>query len=467
MLKMVKPHFIILFYMLFCVAMIAVKKIRPQWLKSIMWLSYTLLVFFAAQWLYNQYEQHEQQLQKDVNSLFTDVQEQIADSILLNDVADPAIINKTAVESIVAAGRQRTTETTDKQARNIALSPQGLHLMLKSLSNITGTEEKRLFRLDTIAFNDIFSSRMQQNGWPFSAHWINNKDSNNREAKSIFIASSFFTHENGIIIGDYNGYLIRNIFPQLFFILFLLTVTGMAFWLAYRSLQEQIRLSRLKDDFISNMSHELKTPIATVKVVLEALNNFNVIEQPQLSREYLAMATSEMDRLELLATRVLNTSVIENGTLQLQQESYDLKKLIEEVLQAMHLRFSQLDATVSFEAKGRNFTIPMDKLHIQGTLVNLIDNSLKYGISPVHIHIALTELNGKVQLALTDNGPGIPEEYHSKVFDKFFRVPTGNRHNTKGYGLGLSYAAQVIRQHNGSIDINNIATGGCKFTLTF
>ncbi|MBS1687994.1 MAG: sensor histidine kinase, partial [Bacteroidetes bacterium] len=137
------------------------------------------------------------------------------------------------------------------------------------------------------------------------------------------------------------------------------------------------------------------------------------------------------------------------------------------VLQAMHLRFSQLDAKVSFEARGYNFTIPMDKLHIQGTLVNLIDNSLKYGISPVRIHIALTESNGKVQLALTDNGPGIPEEYHDKVFDKFFRVPTGNRHNTKGYGLGLSYAAQVIRQHNGSIDINNITTGGCKFTLTF
>ncbi|MGN6569494.1 MAG: sensor histidine kinase [Flavipsychrobacter sp.] len=440
--------------------MIAVKKIKPQWLKSIMWLSYGLLIFFAAQWLYNQYEQHEQQLQKDVNTLFTDVQEQIADSILLNDVADPSIVNKTAIEHIVASGKQKTTD-------NITLSPQGLHLMLKSLSNITGAEEKRLFRLDTIAFNDIFSSRMQQNGWHFSAHWIDSKDSNNRQAKSIFIPSNFFTHENGVVVGNYNGYLLRSVLPQLLFILFLLSVTGFAFWLAYRSLQEQIRLGKLKDDFISNMSHELKTPIATVKVVLEALNNFNVIEQPQLSREYLGMATTEMDRLELLATRVLNTSVIENGTLQLQQESYDLKKLVEEVLQAMQLRFAQAGASVTLYVSGNAFAIPIDKLHIQGTLVNLIDNSLKYGVSPVHIHITLTEANGKVQLALTDNGPGIPEEYHNKVFDKFFRVPTGNRHNTKGYGLGLSYAAQVLRQHNGSINLSNIATGGCRFTLTF
>jgi len=439
--------------------MIAVKKIRPQVLKRIMWLSYGLLIFFAAQWLYNQYQQHEQQLQKDVNSLFTDVQEQIADSILLNDVADPAIVNKAELEHIAATGKQ--------SPGNVSLSPQSLHLMLRSLGNITGQEEKRLFRLDTVAFNDIFSSRMQQNGWHFSTRWINNQDSNKRQVKSIFIASNFFTHENGVVVTNYNSYLLRSVLPQLCFILFLLSVTGFAFLLAYRSLQEQIRLSKLKDDFISNMSHELKTPIATVKVVLEALNNFNIIEQPQLSREYLGMATSEMDRLELLATRVLNTSVIENGTLQLQQESYNIKKLVEEVLQAMQLRFAQVGAKVSLDIKGSAFIIPIDKLHMQGTLVNLIDNSLKYGVAPVHIHITLTEANGKVQLMLSDNGPGIPEEYHDKVFDKFFRVPTGNKHNTKGYGLGLSYAAQVIRQHNGSIDLSNMATGGCRFTLTF
>ena len=104
---------------------------------------------------------------------------------------------------------------------------------------------------------------------------------------------------------------------------------------------------------------------------------------------------------------------------------------------------------------------------MQGVLVNLIDNSLKYGVAAVNIDISLTENNGAVQLALTDNGPGIPEEYREKVFEKFFRVPTGNRHNTKGHGLGLSYAAQVMRQHNGSINVDNIAEGGCVFTLTF
>ena len=151
----------------------------------------------------------------------------------------------------------------------------------------------------------------------------------------------------------------------------------------------------------------------------------------------------------------------------MQQESYDLQKLVQEVLQTMQLRLQQHNATASFTTEGTDFRIPIDKLHMQGVLVNLIDNSLKYGVAPVHINVALAAENGAVRLSFTDNGPGIPEEYKEKVFEKFFRVPTGNRHNAKGYGLGLSYAAQVMRQHNGNINVNNVAGGGCVFTLTF
>ncbi len=103
-------------------------------------------------------------------------------------------------------------------------------------------------------------------------------------------------------------------------IIILLLLTAASFWIAFKSLKAQIKLSSLKDDFISNMSHELKTPIATVKVALEALNNFNIIDDPKLSREYLGMAGAEMDRLELMATRVLNTSLLESGRIYMQQE---------------------------------------------------------------------------------------------------------------------------------------------------
>ncbi|MCW3123999.1 MAG: sensor histidine kinase [Flavipsychrobacter sp.] len=441
--------------------MTGIKKTKLQRIKWLLLISQVVLLLFTAQWMVSQYNDQQAQLKKNLVKLFTDVQRNIADSLVLAHI-EPAFINKAA--AIKEPGQ--CCETDSDAYTNVALSSQGIHRLLSG-TPISKADEKRLFNLDTTIFNEMFISEMKHNGWNFQSEWINSTDSNSKGQRAIFIQSNFFTNANGIVIDNYNWYLLGKLLPQLCFVLILLVLTGAASWITYRSLQAQIKLSQLKDDFISNMSHELKTPIATVKVALEALNNYNVIDNPKVNREYLGMATAEMDRLELLATRVLNTSLLETGKMYLQKESYDLKKLVDEVVQNMQLRLQQHNATISFRSSGNNFLIPVDKLHTQGVLVNLLDNSLKYGVSPVHIQIDLTESNGAVKLTLCDNGPGIPEEYREKVFEKFFRVPTGNRHNTKGYGLGLSYAAQVMRQHNGSINVNNVAEGGCMFTLTF
>ena len=429
-----------------------------QWIKGLMLFSQVLLLVFTAQWLYNQYSDQQEQLKKNITKVFVDVQQKIADSLLLSNVIDPA---------------PATLETMDAETngtehfKKVALSPQGLHRILSGASKISGTEAKKLFSTDSIVFNDLFTSEMRQNGWNFNAEWINNVDSPTKAASAIFIKSNFFTDAKGVVISNYRPYIFWRLLPQMFFVLILLALTATAFIVTFKSLQAQIKLSVLKDDFISNISHELKTPIATVKIALEALNNYNVIDDPKLSREYLGMAASEMDRLELLATRVLNTSLLDAGKIRLQQETHDLKTLVEEIVQIMQLRFAQQGAKVTLTATGKSFLVNLDKLHIQGVLVNLLDNSLKYNTAPANIHIALTESNGYVQLALADNGPGIPEEYREKVFEKFFRVPTGNRHNTRGHGLGLNYAAQVMRLHKGNIAVNNVAAGGCMFTLTF
>ncbi len=423
--------------------------------------SQVLLLLFTAQWLYSQYNEQQEQLKKNITKVFVDVQHKISDSLLISNVIDP--LPATNEESVEVQGEAQGTERFKK----VALSPEGLHRVLSGSAKISGSEANRLFSTDTIIFNDLFTYQMKQNGWNFNAQWIDTSDSDKKAANAIFIKSNFFTDANGVVISNYRHYIFWKLLPQFFFVLILLSLTATAFLMTYKSLDAQIKLGTLKDDFISNISHELKTPIATVKVALEALNNYNVIENTTLSREYLGMASSEMDRLELLATRVLNTSLLDAGKIYLQQETHDLKTLVEEIIQTMQLRFRQHDAKVSFKATGKSFLVHIDKLHMQGVLVNLLDNSLKYKVAPVNINIGLTEQNGAVQLSLSDNGPGIPEEYKEKVFEKFFRVPTGNRHNTKGHGLGLSYAAQVMRLHKGNIRVNNIAEGGCMFTLTF
>ena len=423
--------------------------------------SQVLLLLFTAQWLYNQYNDQQEQLKKNIAKVFVDVQQKITDSLKLTNVIDPVTANTGVTAEPTADGTERFNK--------VVLSPQGLHRLINGAATISGSEAKRLFSTDSIIFNELFASQLKQNGWNFNAQWINNTDSETKAANAIFIKnnSDFFSDANGVVISNYKNYLFWKLLPQIFFVLILLAITATAFIVTFKSLKAQIKLTTLKDDFISNVSHELKTPIATVKVALEALSNYNIIDDPKLSREYLGMASSEMDRLELLATRVLNTSMLEAGKIYLQQETYDLKNLVEEIIQTMQLRFQQHEAKVSFTASGSNFLAHIDKLHIQGVLINLLDNSLKYKAAPVNIDINLTEKNGALQLAFSDNGPGIPEEYREKVFEKFFRVPTGNRHNTKGHGLGLNYAAQVMRLHNGNIAVNNIAEGGCMFTLTF
>jgi len=440
--------------------MAAIKKSKLQWLKGLMVFSQVVLLLFTAQWMYSQYTEQQEQLKKNLTKVFIDVQQKINDSLLLANGMNPVAAN-------MPFDVNNETMSADADEHKANLSPGAVHKILAGTVRLSSAEEKRLFGMDTIIFNELFTSQMRQNGWDFNSEWINNSDSNKKAADAIFINSNFFTDANGVVVSNYRHYIFWKLLPQLFFVLILLSLTATAFVVTFNSLKAQIKLSFLKDDFISNMSHELKTPIATVKVALEALNNYNIIDDRKLSREYLGMATSEMDRLELLATRVLNTSLLETGKIYLQQESHDLKELVEGVLQSLQPRLRQHEAKVSFYASSDRFPVHVDVLHMQGVLVNLIDNSLKYGTAPVRINIDLSEENGKVRLALTDNGPGIPEEYKEKVFEKFFRVPTGNLHNTKGYGLGLSYVAQVMRQHKGNIAVNNIAEGGCMFTLTF
>jgi len=430
-------------------------------LKALMLFSQVALVLFTAQWLYSQYNEQQAQLKNGLTEMFGTVQHRISDSLLLQYNNVNLGNSQSAIAGNTGAGQYANEGKTQ-------LSNEGLQQILSKVGRPrSGADEKKLFGIDTIVFNDMFITAMRNNGWNFNARWINSSDSDKKSAASIFIASNFFTNANGVVVNNYWWYLFWRLVPQILFVIILLTLSAAAFYFTFRSLKAQIKLGSMKDDFISNMSHELKTPIATVKVALEALNSFNIIEDPKRGREYLGMATAEMDRLELLATRVLNTSLLESGNIYLQQETYDLNKLVQEVIQSMQLRVKQFGAKITLQTTGLNFTIPMDKLHMQGVLVNLVDNSLKYGGERVNIDITLAEHNGAVRLELKDNGPGIPEEYKEKVFEKFFRVPNGDRHNIKGHGLGLSYAAQVMRQHKGNIQMNNLATGGCMFTLTF
>ncbi len=267
-------------------------------------------------------------------------------------------------------------------------------------------------------------------------------------------------------LGEYQSYILQKMWPQILFSLFLFASIALAFYLVYRSLQQQRKLAALKNDFVSNITHELKTPITTVSVAIEALRNFQALNDPAKTEEYLDISQNELNRLSILVDRVLRMSRFEHATPELKKEPLNLQELLDNILLSFKLRFEQRQTDVNLDYHGDQFMVSADKAHLSSVLYNLIDNALKYSPEPPKIDIKVWEDKEQVWLRISDQGIGIEPEYQKKVFEKFFRVPTGNRHNVKGHGLGLSYVADVIRQHDGGLQLESKPDEGTSITFS-
>jgi two-component system phosphate regulon sensor histidine kinase PhoR len=288
---------------------------------------------------------------------------------------------------------------------------------------------------------------------------------------------AFFEKDNEVTIGFNNpvtfrvdisnttAFVLQKMWSQILVSLFLVGLTVFSFTLLLRNLVQQRKLTQIKNDFISNITHELKTPIATVSVAIEALRKFDALHDPEKTKEYLAISSNELQRLSFLVDKVLKLSMFEKHQVELKEEIIDLAVLVKEVVNSMKLQFEKYKAQVNVQLQGYRFDIEADRLHITSVLFNLLDNALKYSKENPSIHLELKEENERIQLIITDNGIGIPAEFHKKIFDKFFRVPAGDTHNVKGYGLGLSYVAYVIQRHYGSIEVESQPGIGSRFII--
>jgi two-component system, OmpR family, phosphate regulon sensor histidine kinase PhoR len=263
------------------------------------------------------------------------------------------------------------------------------------------------------------------------------------------------------------SHLLKRIAPEISFSIFLTLMTSGAFWLVYSNMLKQQRLVQVKDDFISNVTHELKTPVATVSVALEAIKNFSAMNDPVLTREYLDIAQRELGRLTSITDNILKTSVLEQKPVLEASEVVDLLEIAEDVYAAMKLMGASSNALVSFEAEGNDFRVRGSREHLSGALYNLAENALKYRSEDPHLDIRLSETNKSVIVAVRDNGPGIESAYHEKIFEKFFRVPQGNIHTIKGYGLGLNYVRTVVDLHHGTVQVVSALGKGSEFKLSF
>lgn len=228
---------------------------------------------------------------------------------------------------------------------------------------------------------------------------------------------------------------------------------------------KQKRLSEVKTDFINNMTHELKTPISTIGLSSESLLKNDFSNDPDRLQRYAGIIYKENKRLENQVERVLNMAKLDKNELTLEKEEVSIHEIIEEA--ADSFRFNQLEkgGEIKLELSATNDLVMVDVVHITNILFNLIDNGVKYSIEEPQILIKTNQENKGINITVIDHGIGIDKENQKYIFEKFYRVPTGNRHDVKGFGLGLYYVKLVIEEHGGTIRVKSKTGEGSSFSI--
>ena len=235
----------------------------------------------------------------------------------------------------------------------------------------------------------------------------------------------------------------------------------------FRTILTQKKLSEMKNDFISNMTHEFKTPISTISLACEALSDSDMVGQNTASTQpFVKMINDENKRLGILVERILQSATLDRGDLNLQHDDILLNEVVHEVVQNAKFRIANTEGSIDLDIPTELMHITGDRMHITNMVSNLIDNAIKYSKGAPKVKVTVKNEGNSIVLTIADSGIGIKKEYLNKIFDKLYRVPTGNIHNVKGFGLGLSYVKAIVELHGWSIQVKSKPEQGSVFTIT-
>ncbi len=248
-------------------------------------------------------------------------------------------------------------------------------------------------------------------------------------------------------------------------ILFTMVIIS-AFWLTVRTMFTQKKLSEIKSDFINNMTHELKTPLATISLAIDALTNEKVIHDTSKIKYYSGMIKEENKRMNKQVEKILQAARIERQEISLNLQQLDVHEIIRKVADNLELQIQEKHGRLALSLTAQNQIINADEVHFSNIIFNLLDNAIKYSNESPRIEVE-TLMNGNALLIkVKDNGIGMNKETQNRIFEKFYRAHTGNIHNVKGFGLGLSYVKAMVEAHNGKIKVESVVGKGSIFTIT-
>ena len=318
--------------------------------------------------------------------------------------------------------------------------------------------------------NDFHYSITDENGLLFLSNFENIDNSILERSTSYsveFLNDDLFNEKKvfTLYILKLRWSIAKSFTPVLILSMLLILIILGTFIYSIRVIQNQKKNTRIKTDFINNMTHELKTPIATIGLACEALTDKNIKLDKSSQNRFLTTIKSENVRLGKLVENVLESSVSVKASPELKLEVFNIEEVIKKAIKSIQLSYNTRNGKIKTDFLAQNKIIEADKLHITNVIHNLLDNSLKYSSKSPLVTISTRDVIGGLIIRIKDNGIGIAKDNHKRIFEKLFRVPTGDLHNVKGFGLGLSYVKSIIDLHKGKIMVESKLGNGSTFTV--
>lgn len=421
-------------------------------------ISVAMIAAYEGYWLSGLYKSQRKSLEVQISSLISKSElaaysfqlkrEQLTDSI--------AFLSPDNLSKIVSIKRD---SSSGNKIRSISVYRRD-DFNKQVASSVTSPEFYEM--MDSILFQNFKEAGIDEIFRPLDTPDVVS-DTDSASAGYIIVKSTLgktpYFYDTGLM----TGYILLNMSGIIFTSLMVVAIVIFSFWFFINTLKKQMELDEMKSSFTSNITHELKTPIAVAYAANDALLNYGLADNPVKREEYLLDTREQLEKLSALVERILSMSMKERGNFRLEVSETNIRDMFEKIVQETRLRTAKA-CDIQIEADD-NPTAVFDAKLMSSVVSTLVDNAVKYSGESVRIQLRAIRKSDKLFISVSDNGIGIAPEHQRHVFEKFYRVPHGDVHEVKGYGIGLYFAKTIVERHGGRISLTSTPGNGSTFTI--
>lgn len=421
-------------------------------------ISVVMIAAYEGYWLSGLYKSQRQSLEMQISSLISKSElaayssqlkrEQLTDSI--------AFLSPDNLSKIVSIKRD---SSFGNKIRSISVYRRD-DFNKQVASSVTSPEFYEM--MDSILFQNFKEAGIDEIFRPLDTSDVVS-DTDSASVGYIVVKSTLGKTPYLFDTGLMPGYILLNMSGIIFTSLMVVAIVIFSFWFFISTLKKQMELDEMKSSFTSNITHELKTPIAVAYAANDALLNYGLADNPVKREEYLLDTKEQLEKLSALVERILSMSMKERGNFRLDVSETNIRDMFEKIAQETRLRTTKA-CDIQIEAD-ENLTAVFDAKLMSSVVSTLVDNAVKYSGESVRIQLRAIRKSDKLFISVSDNGIGIAQEHQRHVFEKFYRVPHGDVHEVKGYGIGLYFAKTIVERHGGLISLNSTPGEGSTFTI--